>query len=76
MKRQFDAMKFTDYDSYIDIIEWMKQENDTFANANEIVWSGKIMTLQTFEGVQVARQGDYIMKKPEGEFFVCAPFYR
>lgn len=29
------------------------------------------MPIQTFQGIQVAKFGDYIVKSPEGEFYTC-----
>ena len=29
------------------------------------------MPIRTFQGIQVAKFGDYIVKSPEGEFYTC-----
>ena len=35
-----------------------------------ILDSGR-MPIRTFQGIQVAKFGDYIVKSPEGEFYTC-----
>jgi hypothetical protein len=66
-----EAVQFTDLDSYLAIVEWMKANGDTHALANEVRYSTPIMLLQTLEGTMAANPGDYIIKGVKGELYPC-----
>lgn len=67
-----EAIQFTDLDSYLDIVEWMKGSGDTHALADEIRYETPIMLIHTLEGTMAANPGDWIIKGVEGEFYPCA----
>lgn len=68
-----EAMQFTDLDSYLAIVEWMKASGDTYALADEVRFSTPIMLLHTLEGTMAANPGDWIIRGVQGEFYPCNP---
>jgi hypothetical protein len=69
-----EAMKFKGFDSYLDIVKWMKDSGDTTALANENPrYSYPIMLIQTLEGTMAANPDDWIIKGVNGEFYPCKP---
>ena len=64
---EIEAMLFTDE---------TKNACASFVTCNcsyDIDETGPIMGIQTLEGVVTARQGDYIIKGVQGEFYPCKP---
>lgn len=70
---EISAMQFTDLDSYLDIVDWMKAEGDTHALADEVRFTTPIMLIQTLEGTMAANPGDWIIRGVHGEFYPCKP---
>jgi hypothetical protein len=68
-----EAKQFTDIQSYLSIVEWMKTCGDTAALADEVRYSTPIMTIQTLEGTMSASPGDWIIRGVSGEFYPCKP---
>jgi hypothetical protein len=68
-----DAMEFTDLDSYLRIVKWMKASGDTHALANEVRYTTPIMLIQTLEGTMAANPGDWIVRGVHGEFYPVKP---
>lgn len=66
-----EAMQFTDMDSYLAIIQWMKDCGDTHALANEVRYETPIMLVHTLEGTMAANPGDYIICGVKNEFYPC-----
>lgn len=66
-----DAMQFTDIQSYLSIVEWMKSCGDTAALANEVRYMTPMMIIQTLEGAMSATPGDWIIRGVGGEFYPC-----
>lgn len=66
-----EAKQFTDMDSYLEIVAWMKECGDTHALANEIHYSTPIMYFQTWRGAVAANPGDWIVRGDDGKFFAC-----
>ena len=66
------------------VIQAIKLERDNIDAAYEFAYGNPIdtdeytlvldlgrMPIRTFQGIQVAKFGDYIVKSPEGEFYTC-----
>ena len=66
------------------VIQAIKLERDNVDAAYEFAYGKPIdtdeytlvldsgrMPIRTFQGIQVAKFGDYIVKSPEGEFYTC-----
>lgn len=70
---EIEAMQFTGLDSYLAILEWMKDCGDTHALANEVRYETPIMLLYTLEGTMAANPGDWIIRGVQGEFYPCKP---
>lgn len=68
-----EAKQFAGLDSYLEIVEWMKDCGDTHALAGEIRYSTPIMLLLTLEGTMAANPGDWIIRGVKGEFYPCKP---
>jgi len=68
-----EAMQFTDLNSYLAIVAWMKNCRDTSALADEVRYSSPIMTLHTLEGTMAANPGDWIIRGIKNEFYPCRP---
>lgn len=68
---EIEAMQFTDLDSYLDIVAWMKGSGDTHALADEVRYETPIMLLHTLEGTMAASPGDWIIRGVKGEFYPC-----
>lgn len=70
---EIEAMQFHDLDSYLKIVDWMKESGDTHALADEIRYTTPIMLIQTLEGTMAANPGDWIIRGVQGEFYPCKP---
>lgn len=66
-----ETIQFNGLDDYLEIIEWIKASNSTFAD--ECGYSTPEMHIQTLEGRMSARPGDWIVKGLRGEFYPIKP---
>lgn len=71
---EVEAMRFTDLDSYLSIIDWWKSIYEGTLSAEEMFeYRTPIMLVNTLEGTMAANPGDYIIKGVQGEFYPCKP---
>lgn len=70
---EIEAVQFTDLDSYLAIVEWMKASGDTHALADEVRFETPLMLLKTLEGTMAANPGDWVIRGVQGEFYPCKP---
>ncbi|MBW4598985.1 MAG: hypothetical protein KME29_05055 [Calothrix sp. FI2-JRJ7] len=66
-----EAMQFSDLDSYLEILKWMKICGDTVALANEVKYVTPLMLIPTPEGVMAANPTDWIIRGVKNEFYPC-----
>lgn len=60
-----EAMQLTDAASVLDIEEWINSPTVGFNTSPPTLW------IDTLEGRMEARQGDWIIKGVNGEFYPC-----
>jgi Protein of unknwon function (DUF3310) len=68
-----EAIQFNGLEDYLKIVQWMKDNGDTFALADEVYYKTPIMIIQTLEGAMSASPGNWIIKGVKGEFYPCKP---
>lgn len=70
--RGIEAIQFTDMDSYMKIVQWMKDNKCTYALADEVEYRTNIILLPSHRGTIVIHEGDWIIKEIDGSFIPCA----
>lgn len=84
-----EAMRFTDAQSAVDIIDWSyvveDKEGDEYwlsaityhCNTEDGTCSGTpeghVLKIRTLEGDMIAAPGDYVIRGVQGEFYPCKP---
>jgi hypothetical protein len=62
-----EAMQITDVKSVLDIEEWINSPAVGYQTNPPTLW------IDTLEGRMEARQGDWVIKGVNGEFYPCKP---
>ena len=60
------SMQFTGFDSFFQIVQWMKDCGDTCAQAGEVQYHTPIMLIHTGAGTAAANPGDWIVRGEHG----------
>jgi hypothetical protein len=68
-----EAMEYYCLESYLDICNWIDETDNTLSADEVVELRGNTMIINTLEGAMTAKEGDYIIKGVNDEFYPCKP---
>ncbi len=66
---EVEAVQFNELDDYLAIFKFMRDGGDTHAMADEVYFSTPEMSLYTDGGRFTLRPGDWVLRRPNGQFY-------